>query len=168
MSPTPSHRAMAGTWAWRRVRFLLPAAYLCQALGLGQMSPQPPCGSEPVPPYPSLDDTAIVKFWSKPDLGRNWQPPSCTGWTTEGFATLVTTAARFRHSSEAEGLLRHIGAISELAGMRYWSTTHQQWRTLIVDKPVICTGLPPSLVKVEVERCGRLRPELAVVFPRAS
>ena len=32
---------------------------------------------------------------------------------------------------EAEGLLRHIGAISELAGLRYWSTTHKQWQTLI-------------------------------------
>jgi len=30
-------------------------------------------------------------------------------------------------------LLRHIGAISELAGMRYWSTTHKQWQILIVD-----------------------------------
>jgi hypothetical protein len=29
-------------------------------------------------------------------------------------------------------LLRHIGAISELAGMRYWSTTHKRWQTLIV------------------------------------
>jgi hypothetical protein len=45
----------------------------------------------------------------------------------------VTIVARLRHTSEAEGLLRHIGAISELAGMRYWSTTHKQWQTLIVE-----------------------------------
>jgi hypothetical protein len=50
-----------------------------------------------------------------------------------GFTTLVTIGARFRHTSEAEGLHRHIGAISEVAGMRYWSTTHKQWQTLIVD-----------------------------------
>jgi hypothetical protein len=50
-----------------------------------------------------------------------------------GFTTLVTTAARFRHTSESEHLLRHIGAISELAGLRYWSTTHKQWQTLVVD-----------------------------------
>jgi len=50
-----------------------------------------------------------------------------------GFTTLVTTAARFRHISGVEGLLGHIGAISELAGMRYWSTTHKQWQTLILD-----------------------------------
>jgi hypothetical protein len=46
---------------------------------------------------------------------------------------LVTTVARFRYASESEALLRRIGAISELAGMRYWSTTHKQWQTLIVN-----------------------------------
>jgi hypothetical protein len=95
--------------------------------------PVPPCGMEPIPAYPDVNEQAVVKSWSKSDLGRDWKPPVCTGWTQVGFTTLVTIAARFPHTSEAEGLLRHIGAISELAGMRYWSTTHKQWRTLIVD-----------------------------------
>jgi len=60
-----------------------------------------------------------------------------------GFTTLVTTVALFRNTSEAEGLLRHIGAISELAGMRYWSTTHKQWQTLIVDAYAL-TDLQPG------------------------
>ncbi|HKI13326.1 MAG TPA: DUF6675 family protein [Candidatus Acidoferrum sp.] len=78
--------------------------------------------------------------WSKSDFGRDWRPPACTGWAAAGFTALVTTAARFRHTSETEGLLRHIGAISELAGMRYWSTTHKQWQTLVVDAYAL-TGL---------------------------
>ena len=57
----------------------------------------------------------------------------CTGWAGAGFSTLITTVARFRYTTGAEGLLRHVGAVSELAGMRYWSTTHKQWQTLIVD-----------------------------------
>jgi hypothetical protein len=57
-----------------------------------------------------------------------------------GFTTLVTTVARFRHASEAEGLLRRIGAISKLAGTCYWSTTHKQWQTLIVEAHAL-TGL---------------------------
>ena len=109
----------------------------------GQVGPQPPCGKEPVPPYPGLDDSAIVKSWSKSDFGHDWRPPPCTGWAALGFTTLVTTEARFRHTSEAEGLLRHIGAISALAGMRYWSTTHKQWRTLIVDAYAL-TDLEPG------------------------
>jgi len=57
----------------------------------------------------------------------------CTGWAAVGFTTLVTTVARFRHVTEAQGLLRRIGAISELVGVRYWSTTHKRWQTLVVD-----------------------------------
>ena len=88
---------------------------------------------EPVPPYPSLDNSAVVKLWSTSDFGRDWRPPACTGWAQVGFTTLVTAVARFRHTSETEALLRHIGAISELAGMRYWSTTQKEWQTLVVD-----------------------------------
>jgi len=106
------------------------------------LGPQPPCGMEPIPPYASLDDSAIVKSWSESDFGRDWRPPACTGWAAEGFTTLVTTAARFRHTSEVEGLLRHIGAISELAGIRYWSTTHKQWQTLIVDAYALTDSKP--------------------------
>jgi hypothetical protein len=114
---------------------LSPAALQAARItgGKPQVGPQPPCGKEPVPPYPGLDDSAVVKSWSKFDFGHDWRPPTCTGWAAVGFTTLVTTVARFRHASETDGFLRHIGAISELAGMRYWSTTHKQWRTLIVD-----------------------------------
>jgi hypothetical protein len=116
---------------------------LCQANGYAQSGPQPPCGKEPIPPYPGLDDSAIVKPWSEVDFGGDWRPPACTGWAAVGFTTLVTIVARFRHAPEVEGLLRHIGAISELAGMRYWSTTHKQWQTLIVDAHAL-TGLQPG------------------------
>ena len=106
---------------------------LSQTKGNAQSEPQPPCGNESVPPYPGLDDSANVKSWSKSDLGQDWKPPACTGWAAVGFTRLVTIVARFRSISEAGDLLRHIGAISELAGMRYWSTTHKRWQTLIVN-----------------------------------
>ena len=32
-----------------------------------------------------------------------------------------------------DGLLRHVGAISQLTGARYWSTTKNRWQTLIGD-----------------------------------
>lgn len=65
-------------------------------------------------------------------MSRDWLPPACTGWTTTGFTTLVVTAARFRYDSGVDGLLRRVGAISESAGIRYWSTTRKRWKTLIV------------------------------------
>lgn len=30
-----------------------------------QLGPQPPCGKEPIPPYPGLNDLAIVKSWKQ-------------------------------------------------------------------------------------------------------
>ena len=116
---------------------------LFEAHGYADSGPQPPCGEDAVPSYPALDSSPTVKFWSESDFGRDWRPPACTGWTTQGFAVLVTTAARFRYTAGAEGLLRHIGAISELKGMRYWSTTHKQWQTLIVDA-YASTGSQPA------------------------
>ncbi len=109
------------------------AILCCHAYGFAESGPQPPCGAEPVPPIPSLSDSPAVKFWSPSEAGENWRPPACTGWTGAGFSTLVTTTARFRRAAGMEDLLRQGGAISKLAGMRYWSTTHNSWQTLITD-----------------------------------
>jgi hypothetical protein len=145
MSPEPPHEPLGRTWARHRLRFVLSAMLIFQTHAYSQFGPQPPCGTrtEPVPPYPSLDVPANVKMWSKSDFGRDWKPPACTGWTAVGFTTLITTVARFRPGSEAEGLLRQVGAISKFAGMRYWSTTHKQWQTLIVAAHAL-TGLQPG------------------------
>jgi hypothetical protein len=110
--------------------FALPVAHAGTDPELG---PQPPCGSEPIPPYPGPNDPPNVKAWSKSALGRDWKPPACAGWSEAGFTTLITIVARFRYNSGSEGLLRHMGAISGLVGTRYWSTTHKQWRTFIID-----------------------------------
>jgi hypothetical protein len=113
---------------------LPPEAPSSHGLGLeSQAGPQPPCGTSPFPYYPDPDQSANVKSWSKADFGRDWKPPACTGWEDGGFTRLVTIAARFPYTSEADGLLRRMGAISALKGLRYWSTSHQQWRTLILD-----------------------------------
>jgi hypothetical protein len=123
---------------------LLPSGYSAQQSDLLQTSlhtaqakehigPQPPCGVEPIPPYPGIDAQTVTKSWSKAELGSDWSPPACTGWADVGFTTLVTMAARFPNTSKTDALLRHIGAISELTGLQYWSTTHKRWQTLIVD-----------------------------------
>jgi hypothetical protein len=95
--------------------------------------PQPPCGEDTLPPYPRLGDSAVVKSWNEPGSGRDWKPPRCTGWADPGFTTLVATAARFHYESGAQGLLRRIGSISQLSGIRYWSTSHKRWKTLVLE-----------------------------------
>jgi hypothetical protein len=135
----------AGSESWQRmsykrlyprglgvIAFVLLAAILCgEVTNHTDSGPVPPCGSATVPPFPDVDKSPIVKAWGRSGLGDDWTPPACIGWTTSGFTTLVVTVALFRHSYGVEGLLRRIGAISELAGMRYWSTTHKRWQKLI-------------------------------------
>ena len=143
MSGSLRHETITRKWTGRGIRFVFTAIMFCQAYGYTQSGPQPPCGGDSFPPYPGPDDSPIVKFWSESAFGRDWRPPACTGWAEVGFSTLITTVARFRYSAGIEGLLRHIGATSELAGMRYWSTTHKQWQTLIVNAHAL-TGAQPG------------------------
>ncbi len=102
------------------------------SLGSVTTGPQPPCDGASFPPYPDLEHSPTVIAWDRAESGADWTPPPCTGWTEPGFTTLVATAGRFRQADGVDGVLRRIGAISELAGIRYWSTTRKRWRTLIV------------------------------------
>jgi hypothetical protein len=102
----------------------------------GAPGPQPPCGTESSPPYPDLQHSPEIKVWDRSSLGREWTPPACLGWSAPGFTTLVSTVARF-HATGADALLQRIGDISGLTGIRYWSTTHQSWRTLIVSASAV-------------------------------
>lgn len=129
MPNKPIYRRLSGA-----VPLIVFAAILCgEVSSRADAGPQPPCEGSPFPPYPDLGNSPAVRVWDRAESGRDWTPPACTGWTDSGFTTLVATAARFRHASGVEGLLRRIGAISGLAGIRYWSTTHKRWQTLIID-----------------------------------
>jgi hypothetical protein len=116
------------------IRLLCFAAALCsQQAAHADTGPQPPCESEAFPLYPELDHSPVVKVWGRSDLGRDWIPPACTGWSARGFSTLVATVARFRDAAGMEDMLRRVGSISGLRGMRYWSTTQRRWQELILD-----------------------------------
>ncbi len=114
------------------VVLVMAATLLIRVCGAAQSGPQPPCGTDAVPTYPEPENSPAVKFWATADFGKNWKAPACTAWAATGFGTLVTTVAKFPSPMETSDLLQHIGAISKLTGMRYWSTTHGQWQTLIV------------------------------------
>jgi len=109
-------------------------AFFCcfQAVAVAEPGPQPPCGVESTPLYPDLEHSPAFKVWDRASMGRDWMPPACLGWSTPGFATLLTTVARFRYSGGANELLGRIGRISGLISIRYWSTTRQHWTPLIV------------------------------------
>ena len=88
-----------------------------------------PCGGQPIPDYPSLEQAPVVRVWDRVD----WTPPSCTGWKPAEASTLVVTTARFRNPAGVDGLRRRVGAVSTLKGLPYWSTSNGRWQPLIVD-----------------------------------
>jgi hypothetical protein len=91
--------------------------------------PRPPCGSPPLPAYPT--STSAPTIQSRTVAG--WTPPTCLDWDGPAPTLLVVIAARLHESGGPDALLARFGAISRLAGLRYWSVTAQAWQTLIQD-----------------------------------
>jgi hypothetical protein len=79
-----------------------------------------------------VDATPTVKFWRPADVNNSWPPPACTRWNNPRFNAIVTTVGRFRYSGPADGLMRRVGAVSSLEGVRYWSETTGKWKTFIL------------------------------------
>jgi hypothetical protein len=136
------------------------------SVSVPEAGPRPPCGSLPIPDYPGLNDPAIIKSWSRAEAGNSWRPPACTNWSESGFATLITVTARFAYSEGQESLLRRIGAISQLAGLPYWSTTHKQWRTLVLDAHAVSNPSAPS--RREDFAPEEIKPGRALYFEQAD
>jgi hypothetical protein len=72
----------------------------------------------------------------------------------------------------AEGLLNRIGGIPELKGIRYWSTTHQQWQTSIANA-YASTGSQPDRqtdngCSITIVRTGRNASRLAAGHESSS
>jgi hypothetical protein len=98
-------------------------------------SPQPPCGDQVRPPYSGPNEPPNIQVWNSST--KDWVPPSCTGWTDQGYRMLIALAATFRFNGSAKDLLGRFGAVSSLRGIRYWSVTDQSWRVLVTDASVV-------------------------------
>ena len=112
---------------------LVAMIFWCGSSIRAESGPQPPCAAEPVPPFPTLDASPVVRVWNASNLEADWKPPACTGWGASDFPTIVAVAARFRFTAGADGLRRRIGAVSETKGMLYWSATEKRWQKLILE-----------------------------------
>jgi hypothetical protein len=131
--------ALAGAW------LLLPDSGAAAASG-----PRPPCGEVPQPAYADPGDSPNVQVWNDGDLGPNWPPPACVGWTSPGFDVLVALAGSFADPGTAQDLLARFGAVSRMTEIRYWSVTDQAWRPLVTSATAL-SGPDP----------GQRRPDFA-------
>jgi hypothetical protein len=113
--------------------FLAITVLLCApCLAATAEGPRPPCADlKPFPDYAAPGAAPSIRVWTNADLGAAWTPPACTGWTAKSDGVLVAVAGEFPFRGGAGDLLKRFGAISALAGLRYWSVTEGGWRTLI-------------------------------------
>ncbi len=114
-------------WAGGDARAVFVVVLLMAGACLAGQEPQPPCGMVPVPPHAAVGLAPAVVVHE----GGAWTAPACSGWVSGGATLVVGLAAGMRDAVSAEVLLARFGQVSALAGVRYWSATDGDWRTLI-------------------------------------
>jgi hypothetical protein len=115
------------------MRVLLVLAGLIAASGAaqaGSAAPQPPCGADAAPAYAAPGEPPRVGLWLESELAaERWTAPSCLPW--RGPTRLVAAVAgRVAAPGGVADLLGRIGAFSRYESIRYWSSTHRDWRPL--------------------------------------
>jgi hypothetical protein len=103
-------------------------------------APMPPCGNTPYPTYPEDPQQLHIAFWSPDQLPDPWQPPACSSWQPQEFSVLMAAAGVFHPAGGAQALLQRIAAVSQLAGLRYWSVTRDRWTILIEEAYALNTA----------------------------
>jgi hypothetical protein len=93
----------------------------------------PPCGgSAPYPAYAPVGAPPNVQIWKDQSLKNFPSRVSCVGWPTPQFQLLIAVAGTFENPDRARTLVSRFGAVSKLLAVRYWSTSDQSWRPLVL------------------------------------
>jgi hypothetical protein len=125
---------------------LLVLAPPCLGAVSADMKPGVPCEGPLYPALPMLDGSPNVGFWSTEDLGGIWSPPSCSGWAAAPTTFVVAVSGHFSNRSDVAGMLTHIGTITALTQVRYWSVTDKKWDALFT-RATSLRGPQPSAVR---------------------
>ena len=93
----------------------------------------PPCGDETTePPYAPVGAPPNVTI--REGMRRSASPAlsSCLAWPSAQTQKLVAVAGTFQTAGGSDTLISRFGDISSLKLVRYWSTTEQAWRPLLL------------------------------------
>jgi len=97
--------------------------------------PIPPCATGPAgatdmrPAYGPIDGAPNVAWWRDIVIPEG----GCLGEIHGRMELVVALAGRFHDPRSLEDLARRMGAISQTVGLRYWSVTDGDWRTLLTE-----------------------------------
>jgi len=113
-----------------RAGALAALALLLAGSGLAAR-PAPPCHAlqaQAFPAYGPVDGPPAVAVWRDIDLKDG---VGCLGALRGRMELVVALAGRFRGLQTIEAMARRVGAVSQTRGLRYWSVTDDDWRTLL-------------------------------------
>ena len=114
------------------VMAVLLLVHMLEPAGAAAPLPQPPCGTQPYPILPSADAAPNTGLWTGAEVGRTWVPPPCTGWQAGATTFLIAVSGHFSSAIGTTGMFAHIGMISGLPAIRYWSVTDKKWNPLFI------------------------------------
>lgn len=153
------------------------ALALCAALSAGVRAetgpPRVPCAADiaPLPAYAALGTAPAIAVWHDIELtgapGREaGGAGACLGRLAGRFDTVAAIAARFRHAGTLDDLAARAGAISQMAGLVYWSASEQRWRSLVT-RAAALKGTPDGPER-DWESGGGRRPDFAAAELRSG
>jgi hypothetical protein len=93
----------------------------------------PPCESDLTqPPYAPVGAPPNVTIWEGTRRPASAALSSCLAWPAAQTQKLVAVAGTFETADGSDKLISRFGDISSLKLVRYWSTTEQSWRPLLL------------------------------------
>jgi len=99
-----------------------------------------PCDAD-LPPtsYAPIGAAPEIQIWKQADFAKFPSQAACLGSSTLDVHMLVSVAGSFENAGGAYGILRRFGEVSKLPVVRYWSTTEQKWRPLVLAAAALTT-----------------------------
>ncbi len=111
----------------------LSAAILVLAVPQLSAQPVPPCAidhAETTPAYGDIGAAPAVQVWQDIELSDR---AGCLGALTGRSALVIALAGQFDGRLSRDDIATRIGDVSATRGLLYWSTTDQEWRTLVTE-----------------------------------
>ena len=100
--------------------------------------PVPPCAGGPLPSYPEVGQTPIVRIWRDADL-KNWRIPSCLGLPAIAPNSLMAAVGRFRIDGDMDAITQRLATISDLLKVRYFAFD-EGWKNLYTEAHALTDG----------------------------
>jgi len=99
--------------------------------------------AKPNPVYADIGDPPNVGSWKA--LER--LPSECHVSLNSKALLTVSLAATFSHDGTVEDIAARLGAVSQMQGLKYWSTTDNNWRVLVESASALTSADKSSIRK---------------------